>query len=120
MQALDTYITRKFEDKQLIEVQIIKKRNSRSLNNYVRQFGKVVQIPSHGCVWVKLESKKVVRFPLEHIRIVGVSMKRDMDNTNQEDIYEDNYDSSIEDYCDNTAEVEYSDYPEEEYYEDEL
>lgn len=118
MQALDTYITRKFQDNQLIEVQIIKKKNSTSLNNYVRQFGKVVQIPSNGSVWIKLESKKVIKFSLEHIRVVGVSMKKNIDR----EYHDDTCGNFIEEYPDedyfgNTLDV---DYPEEEYYEDGL
>lgn len=115
--VLQDYISKKFENKQLVQVQIIKKKTRTVLNNYVRQFGKVVQMPSHGCVWIKLESKKVVKFPLEHIKVVGVSIDSVYEKyekyATMDDTYQENHDFAEvdEDYPDCS---DYPDYPEEE------
>jgi hypothetical protein len=52
--------------KEFIEVEIIKMPKSK-LNDYVRQIGKVVQVMKDGIV-VKLESRKLVKFPQGHFR----------------------------------------------------
>lgn len=52
--------------KEFIEVEIIKIPKSK-LNDYVRQIGKVVQVMKDGIV-VKLESRKLVKFPRGHFR----------------------------------------------------
>lgn len=65
-----------FENKQIIRVQIKKVKGNIRLNNYVRQYGKIIEIPIDGnmdVVTVLLESRKTIRFPIEHIIVINVS-----------------------------------------------
>jgi len=66
---MESYITKKFEERQLVEVQV-RKLPCSILNNFVMQYGKIVQFPQNGFVHVKLESRKIVRFPVKHLNII--------------------------------------------------
>lgn len=66
IQIRDNIVFRKPE---LVEVQIIKVPRSIILNNYVRQTGTIIYV-SNDCseASVKLESGKIVKFPIKHLR----------------------------------------------------
>lgn len=65
-----TSVKNRFLRKELVEVEIVKVPRSISLNNYVRQTGKITGISEDGNMfWVYLEeSRKIVKFPKQHLR----------------------------------------------------
>jgi DNA-binding transcriptional regulator WhiA len=67
-QIRDNIIFRKPE---LVEVRIVKVPRSNILNNYVRQTGRILYV-SNDCLEasVKLESGKIIRFPIRHLQRV--------------------------------------------------
>jgi hypothetical protein len=58
----------------LIEIQMIKKPRS-YLNLHVLAYGRVIlpvlEVPMNYTVWIRLDSRKIIRAPLDHFRIVN-------------------------------------------------
>lgn len=87
-------IKNRFLNKEYIEVQVSKVPGSVVLNNFVRQCGKVVGISQDGnFLWIKLESRKIVKFPKRHLteirRYSNIGDKGEMTRYNMERIVED-------------------------------
>lgn len=93
----------RIQKREFIEVQVVKIPKSK-LNDYVRQIGRVIQVSRDGLV-VKLESRKIVKFPLNHVRELRRFSK--CNKTETEEIYEpriqydeDDHDDEHEPECD--------------------
>lgn len=87
-------IKNRFLKKEYIEVQVTKVQGSIILNNFVRQCGKVVGVSQDGnFLWIKLESRKIVKFPKRHLieirRYSKIGDKGEMTRYNMERIVED-------------------------------
>jgi hypothetical protein len=62
------------KQERLVQVQMIKKPRS-YLNLYYPYYGRVIlpvlEVPSTYTVWIQLDSRKIIRAPLDHFRIVN-------------------------------------------------